>query len=233
MYYTELPTIVSEKLGYYVYVLSDPRDGNIFYIGKGKGNRLFHHMSCSLDENYKSDKLDLIRDITNSNHQVDYRILRHGLSEEVAFEVESASIDLIGISQLKNEVRGHDSERGIKTINELISQYDKNPIEVIEEPCLIITINRRYYSGISSEELYEATRCWWVLGEKRERVKFVLSAFNGIVREVYEVEGWEKIGNRCSFSGRVSDSLIRDKYINRSLERFIKPGSQNPVKYTF
>ena len=33
---------VKEALGYYVYALVDPRDWKIFYIGKGKGNRIFH-----------------------------------------------------------------------------------------------------------------------------------------------------------------------------------------------
>ena len=31
-----LPGVV-EKLGYYVYALRDPRSGEIFYVGKGKG----------------------------------------------------------------------------------------------------------------------------------------------------------------------------------------------------
>lgn len=36
-------TSIIEKLAYYVYCLIDPRDGNIFYVGKGVGNRVFHH----------------------------------------------------------------------------------------------------------------------------------------------------------------------------------------------
>lgn len=31
------------KMGYYVYRLVDPRNGQTFYVGKGKGNRIFAH----------------------------------------------------------------------------------------------------------------------------------------------------------------------------------------------
>ena len=34
-------TSIIEKLAYYIYCLIDPRDGNIFYVGKGVGNRVF------------------------------------------------------------------------------------------------------------------------------------------------------------------------------------------------
>lgn len=32
---------------YYVYVLVDPRDGAIFYVGKGLGDRMFNHNRCA------------------------------------------------------------------------------------------------------------------------------------------------------------------------------------------
>ena len=34
---------VQEAIGYYVYVLVDPRTKQVFYVGKGKGNRVFDH----------------------------------------------------------------------------------------------------------------------------------------------------------------------------------------------
>lgn len=33
-----------KNLKSYVYKLIDPRDGKVFYVGKGKGNRVFSHM---------------------------------------------------------------------------------------------------------------------------------------------------------------------------------------------
>ena len=36
---------VAKILKSYVYVYIDPRNGKPFYIGRGKGNRLFSHLS--------------------------------------------------------------------------------------------------------------------------------------------------------------------------------------------
>jgi len=33
-----------EKLKYYVYALKDPSNSEVFYIGKGKDNRIFDHV---------------------------------------------------------------------------------------------------------------------------------------------------------------------------------------------
>jgi hypothetical protein len=135
MYYSEFPTTVSERLGHYVYILKDPRDGKIFYIGRGKGNRVFDHVRCDLDGVEVFDKLDIIREIHSYNLDVDYSILRHGLTEKMSYEVEEAAIDLMGLDSLKSGVVSH---RGIKGIDDIISLYDFNSIEK-DEPFLIVT----------------------------------------------------------------------------------------------
>ena len=38
------PSDVAQKLKTYVYRLIDPRNGETFYVGKGKGNRVFAHI---------------------------------------------------------------------------------------------------------------------------------------------------------------------------------------------
>ncbi len=40
----EFPKGVAEKIGNYVYRLIDPRNGETFYVGKGKDNRVFDHI---------------------------------------------------------------------------------------------------------------------------------------------------------------------------------------------
>jgi len=225
---------VCERIGYYVYILKDPRTTQIFYVGKGTSNRLFQHVDCAITSSSSSDKLSLIREIQDAGFEVEHYILRHGLSEEQALEIESACIDLLGLDSLTNEAKGHNFwERGLKTIDEIVQQYDANAI-TIAEPAIIININRHYKRFMSDIELYEATRSSWVIGaERRKTSKYAVASYRGLVREVYEIENWNKIENRWEFTGRIAKSQIREKYINQSLVNYIQKGNRNPIRYTF
>ena len=96
----EFSQAVCEKIENYVYILKDPRTSLIFYIGKGVGNRVFQHVNCVIENSNESDKLNLIREILNDKLEVEHYILRHGLTKEQAFEIESACIDLLGLENL-------------------------------------------------------------------------------------------------------------------------------------
>jgi len=227
----EFSNAVCERIGYYVYFLKDPRDDNIFYVGKGNGNRIFQHVLCALETSDKSDKLDLIREIGSEN--VQHYILRHSLTENEAFEIESTCIDILGLNTLTNIVKGHDSwERGIKSADEVIQHFDAAEI-TITEPSIIININMLYRRFMSPEELYNATRCCWKIGQRRNQAKYAIAAYRGLVREVYSIESWEPNEKRWGFIGRLAEDKIRAKYLNQSLKKYMVKGSQNPIKYTF
>ena len=101
---------VSEQLGSYVYLLIDPRDGDdgIFYVGKGKGDRVFHHVQGALaNEETASDKLDRIREIQAAGCEVRHELLRFGLTDRTPIEVEAAAIEFLGLDKLTNIVEGH------------------------------------------------------------------------------------------------------------------------------
>ncbi len=230
---TEFSQAVCERIGYYVYILKDPRDGKIFYVGKGQGNRIFQHLRCALESSTENDKYNLIRLIFNDSKSVEHFILRHGLEEKLALEIESAVIDLFGIENLTNTVKGHDTwERGLKTVDEVLQYYDANAITFVE-PCIIININRLYTRSMTAQQLYDATRASWIVGTKRDRAKYAIASFRGLVREVYEIEKWQPNGGRWEFVGKIAEDKIRDKYLNQSLENYIKKGGRNPIRYTF
>ena len=93
----EFPSEVIKELGYYVYRLIDPRNGETFYVGKGKGNRIFEHLKKAIknEEELEEDlKYQRIREIENCGLNVIHIIHRHKLDEKTALHVEAALIDI-------------------------------------------------------------------------------------------------------------------------------------------
>jgi hypothetical protein len=224
-----------EKLEYYVYLLKDPRNNKVFYVGKGCGQRINHHLLGALEENtIETEKIKTIRSIQKSGEEVGLTILRHGLTEKEAFEIECAVIDYLGIENLTNLVSGHYSaERGIMSLEDIQIEYQAEEA-TFEEPVLLIRINRLYRPHMSSDEIYEVTRKHWNIGERGRSVKIVCAVYRGIIREVFIAKSWRKssaLKGRSYFSGSVAHAEVRDKYIHKSVTSYLSKGSQNPIKY--
>ena len=138
----EFPQSAQEKIGTYVYILKDPRNGEIFYVGKGTGNRVFAHAKAASEEATEVEKIARIKEIMGCGLEVQYEIVRHGMTKDQAFEVESALIDFISLSDLTNAVAGVDADtRGRMTVHEIIALYEAEPV-TITEPALLIIINK-------------------------------------------------------------------------------------------
>ena len=121
---TAFPEAVIESIGYYVYRLVDPRDQRTFYVGKGRGNRLFQHVAEAIElPDRASLKLERIREIESSGQRVRYIVHRHGLNEDEALLVESALID--AYEELSNVQLGHGTHtNGLTTVDDLVARYD-------------------------------------------------------------------------------------------------------------
>jgi hypothetical protein len=225
---------VCEKIGYYVYYLVTP-NGKVFYVGKGKRNRVFQHVKGIAKDNAKSEKINIIKQILRKGGMIKYAIIRHGLTEKEAFEVESSLIDHMGLTGLTNKVYGHDSEdRGKMSPEDIIAVYDAKKIR-INDPVMLININKLFRRNMTKKELYDATRSSWKLGKRRYKAKYALPTYRGITRDVYEIKSWHpekaKSGDRWEFKGKVAKESIRKKYLSKSVNRYIKQGAQNPIKY--
>lgn len=92
---------------FYVYVLIDPRDDQPFYVGKGKGNRLYHHLKESQLKK-KSHKNNKIIQIHASGYGVTIKKVKENLTEKEAIDLERQLIAKYG---------RRDNQTGILTNN--------------------------------------------------------------------------------------------------------------------
>ncbi|MBZ4203181.1 MAG: hypothetical protein LAC70_08640 [Methylovulum sp.] len=234
---------VANALGFYVYAYIDPRDESVFYIGKGVGTRATDHL---LDKS-ESKKVARINGLLAAGFEPRIDIVAHQLRDDLeASRVEAALIELIGVDQLTNLVRGRFStDYPRRSLVDFIMEHAPQSVEVTD-PALLIRINRQFKYGMSAQELYESTRGIWVVGERRNRAKFAMAVYAGVVLEVYEIESWHRAGStdyatrvqaelakqeskRWEFLGHVAFESIRSRYIGRSVAHLFRAGQQSPV----
>ena len=241
---------VVREIKYYVYLYSHPITGEIFYVGKGKGNRVFSHLA---DES-ESEKVQMIKEIRSQGLQPKIEILVHGIDDETAaLRVEAAIIDLLGIQRLTNKQSGYKSALfGRMTIEQINSAYDRQSVE-IEEAAILIRINQAFRYSMTEIELYDYTRGQWKLNPERARLaKYAFAIYEGIIQEVYEILDWYEAGKtysvrqgnenirreeqegllgRYEFVGNLAPVEIRDKYKYKSVGHYFKRGNSNPIMY--
>lgn len=232
---------IVDALGSYVYCLVDPRDNRIFYVGKGSGNRVFEHVKEALFECGDTPKRGRIREIEKCGLHVRCYIVRHRLSEEEAYLVESVLIDMLTFrdfnleSTLTNIQAGHHQwDEGIKRVEEINAMYDCAPLERVGDDRLLLVNLNKSYSGKAKERIYqrkndyERTRKYWKVNiERAESVDYVLGVYKGVVRTVYRPVRWERVqrdgyvaeDGRYMFEGEaVEDS----PYLNKDVSQFMK-----------
>jgi hypothetical protein len=233
---------VARKLGYYVYLYVNPIDESIFYVGKGKGGRALAHLRT--DERKEIAKT--IRKIQADGREPRIEILAHNLgSEDAALRVEAAAIDILGLRNLANEVRGHGVKFGRLPLDQVVAHYTRKKA-TIREPAILIRINRLYRYGMTDAELYDVTRSAWKIGPKREQAEYAFAVFDGVVREVYSITGWflagstfngrrngraERVPDRWEFVGTLAPEPLRKRYVNRYVGHLYSQGAQNPISY--
>ncbi|MGN0594444.1 MAG: LEM-3-like GIY-YIG domain-containing protein [Hominimerdicola sp.] len=235
---------VIEQLKYYVYRLIDPRTGQTFYVGKGKGNRIFAHINDAL-KNYEgesyvdskeddvSSKIQQIRDIRNSGLEVIHIIQRYGLTEKEAFEVEAALIDCY--AGLTNIQGGYAVERGVNNAEVLQRELSCETFKDIDdlEYC-IIKINS-YWLG-ERGSVYETVRKHWKVNLNRiNKIPYVLASHNGVIIDVFKVDSWYNAPDcpgRCMFDGKQASEEVRNLFVNKRLpNHYMKKGMASPVLY--
>lgn len=234
---------VAHELKFYVYRLIDPRNGETFYVGKGRGDRLFAHVrdEQGLEElDDRDNKLSRIRDIHRDGFEVGHIVHRHGMDEQTAIEVEAALMDAYpGLTNIAGGTGT--SSFGAMHAQQIAQRYGA-AIADLPEKSLLINVSR------SSEDtsLYEATRYAWRLdAAKAAEADFVIATVRGLIVEAFVAREWltatplnfpgrEERPGRFGFNGDLAPAEIRDALIGKRIPgEFRRRGAANPVRYTW
>ena len=239
------PPGIAEQLGWYVYRLIDPRNGETFYVGKGQGNRVFEHVGEALIEQDDEDATDLklqrIKEIRASGLATTHVIHRHQIeTEDVAYQIEAALID--AYPGLANKVAGHHSgDYGTRHVEQIISEYSMESF-VAREPLILISIGQSFYDETAS--IYDAVPAAWRLDIDRAcGHRLVLAHRQGTVVGAFRPNAWlpalkshfpwlgEDIPERCGFEGEPADDVAALYVGKRVPDMHRTKGAANPVKY--
>ena len=206
--------------GYYVYALIDPRTNDVFYIGKGIGNRVFSHEAESgKSPKSEREKLRKIQNIENDGFSVKRIIVNWGLSEPEAFIAEATLINLFNIisaNPLTNIVAGHHVHESL-SVEDFELQYGAEMLkpEEIKHNILVIKINKLYRRNMSNYEIYDAVRGMWkasLKSIKARNVKYVFAVYNSLIVGVYKPDEWHYVHEKI-------DLPQHDKLDDESFER--------------
>lgn len=225
--------ILRQKLKYFVYALVDPFTDDIFYIGKGSGNRPFNHFS----KNEKNlEKRNRIKSIIAQGNKPKIEIIRYGLSSSEALNIETTLIDAIGLEKLTNLNYGHSSYKGRLKLEVVEQLLGGEPLDV--KSIEFNTIFFYCHNAYPKYNLYDSARQFWNVSYKKvsEKVngdfkfKYAFAMQGNHVLEVYRILEWFEAGKtvstreyiptnikRWEFIGSFAEPKIRKKYKNRIL----------------
>jgi hypothetical protein len=240
------PPGVAQRLGWYVYRLIDPRNGDTFYVGKGKGNRIFEHakgaLSADKDEDAADLKLQRIKDISAAGLEVAHVIHRHNIeNEDIAFQIEAALID--AYPGLTNKVSGHGAgDYGCRHVEQIVTEYAAKPFDA-KEPLILISIAKSYEE--EGRDIYDAVRGVWRIDVNRAKnFKLVLGHRRGLVVGAFRPTNWLRatktnfpwlegdIEGRWGFVGLPAESAVASLYLRRRVPDIYRAkGAANPVRF--
>lgn len=237
------PPEVVRKLGTYVYRLIDPRNGETFYVGKGRGNRVFAHIrdEQNLEGDPLDNKLSRIREVRRAGLEVAHVIHRHGMNDETAFAVEAALIDAYpGLSNIASGVGA--SADGAMHAQEILRRYSAEPAS-FRHKALLINVNR----SALERPLYEATRYAWKVSIRRaKQAEVILATERGLIVGAFVADEWldgtvknfpglvDDVPDRLGFVGREAPIDVRRLYVGKRVpDEYRKHGAANPIRYTW
>ncbi|KSZ56751.1 hypothetical protein Z045_22150 [Rhodococcus pyridinivorans KG-16] len=216
-----LPKNICDQLGAYVYALLDPRDRSIFYVGAGRGNRIFTLVWTALGETSKlteaGEKTPLatpeteaalrrIRTVYESGYAVEHFVVADALNpktdaDHTAAVTAEAVIAALGLTEphrgdwvltnLAGSTEESEADRTAIPIAELVRQYSASPAPELPTPCVVLRVNEA--KKASPAAVRELASKPWPAGSAARGIDGlpIIVVADNIVRAVYRATGWE------------------------------------------
>ncbi|MFZ2174812.1 MAG: GIY-YIG nuclease family protein [Rhodococcus sp. (in: high G+C Gram-positive bacteria)] len=233
---------VGEALGTYVYVLLDPRNRSIFYVGTGRGNRVYGHVWEALAENEHRQMLEdpetdgaevraatisRIREIYDSGLEVEHYVIAHRIADTdtVAEALGNGVVGALGLldgADLTNLAGGPGEHRAV-LVDDLVLQYSAEPVPGLPTPCVVLEVPRAAERDTAPEEIYELARGPWTAGAAvRNTADIPVIVFaDNIVRAAFRARSWSTVARPGGealwrFTGDV-DPELESQFVNKRI----------------
>ena len=252
---------VFDKIGNYVYRLIDPRNDQTFYVGKGQGNRVFEHVNWAAketkvqpstsdeDTTQRSQKHEIINEITDAGYQVEHIIHRHNIPDAAIYHVEAALIDAYeGLSNIQGGYLSQ--ENGPMSVEEIEDKYALPELEWSPKEKLVLININRLEDRTKPEVIYNQVRLAWRISKARaEAADYVLAVVRGVVVGAFVADEWREATHehfpdrishdtetpdRKGFTGHIAPDEIWERFVGARGKRITNPNMlhvQFPIRY--
>jgi hypothetical protein len=207
-----------EKLGLYIYVLIDPRNGEIFYIGKGGGaadgtgnERVLHHFEEAKAyvrrdaEQSPSAKIKRILEIWNDERDVQWWIIRRSIEcQKTCDQIEAALIDVFSLTKTKtlNAIRGYGSKESGLISSKDVLLLNPPPVNPKKQHELVFLFPINQLIG-ERADLYESTRQYWNVKKEWRGVRagIGIGVNTKTSAACFEIKQWRPSRGKYAFTG--------------------------------
>jgi hypothetical protein len=202
------PPGVAAKLGWYVYLLTDPGSGQPFYVGRGRGDLCFRHLQAAgarpdvpagqelaegptqgtagEEQTDAFPALERIREVQAREGAVNLEILRYRLSSDEARVVQATVADTLGLQQ---DLRLGGQRQ---LASDLGTRLAKRAKFKREHQVVLLRIGDR-----GADVRYEVVRHDWRIGRRwidprsTRSPRWAVIVVGELIVAVYRIERWE------------------------------------------
>jgi len=170
---------MQDKSHWYVYELIDPRTDTVFYVGKGKGQRMYQHEQDA-KRGICSKKTNKINSILGAGCEVHKRQVAFFWDESAAYDHETDVIEDYGLENLTNIMKGGSGSWSSRLAKRKISRQKAEPKPIVFH---------EWIAKQNSETLFQRFADWFSMGlhKSKGRLKVVINGdrlkFNAVVTE--------------------------------------------------